>query len=94
MPRIGETKCCNPACACADASVHRTAGGKLSAKCHKCGTERWAPIGTKAHRDLLAQTVMDDGAEPADTAPAPEPAPVQKAQPARARAANPFNMGL
>lgn len=94
MPRIGETPCCNPACACTDATVHRTGGGKLQSKCHKCGTERWAPLGTKAHRDLLAQTALDEGDhELADTpAPKAEPAPVPKAKPARAN--NPFHMGL
>lgn len=76
MPRIGETPCCNPACACTDATVNQTAGGKLQSKCHKCGTERWAPLGTKAHRDLMAQTRLDDDAAPAPgPAPAPEPAP-------------------
>ena len=78
MARIGEIKCCNPACGCADVAVHLTAGGKLSARCHKCGTERWAPKGTRAHRDMANQTTMDDDAAPVGAAPkteAPEPAP-------------------
>jgi len=87
MPRIGETPCSNPACGCTDATVNRTAGGKLQSKCHKCGTERWAPVGTKAHRDLMAQTRLDDDqpAPAADQEPAPiaEPAPPTK-QPRRA----------
>ena len=93
MPRIGETPCCNPACGCTDATVNRTAGGKLQSKCHKCGTERWAPVGTKAHRDLMAQTRLDDDAEGApETEPvsaAPAPAPTQKP----ARTASAFSLG-
>lgn len=82
MPRIGEIPCCNPACGCTDVAVHRTTGGKLSARCHKCATERWAPVGTRAHRDMTAQTVMDeDGApEPAPAAKEPEPAPAAPAK--------------
>lgn len=88
MPRIGETPCCNPACACTDATVNQTGGGKLQAKCHKCGTERWAPLGTKAHRDLMAQTRLDDDADMAPKGAPPEPvaAPAPAAQP-RARSA-------
>lgn len=93
MPRIGETPCCNPACGCTDATVNRTAGGKLQSKCHKCGTERWAPVGTKAHRDLMAQTRLDDDADQApETEPvgaAPAPAPAQKP----ARTASAFSLG-
>ncbi|GKT19550.1 hypothetical protein AVHY2522_22885 [Acidovorax sp. SUPP2522] len=94
MARIGEIKCCNPACACADAAVHRTAGGKLSARCHKCGTERWAPVGTKAHRDMLAQTTLDDQAEEPEssTLPAPAPAPAAVTKPMK-RASVPFALG-
>lgn len=89
MPRIGETPCCNPACACTDATVNRTGGGKLQSKCHKCGTERWAPLGTKAHRDLMAQTRLDDDADPApEPAPKPQPAPV-----AKPRTASAFSLG-
>ncbi|WP_312129359.1 hypothetical protein [Diaphorobacter nitroreducens] len=84
MPRIGEIKCCNPACGCTDVAVHRTAGGKLSARCHKCATERWAPVGTRAHRDMTAQTVMDE-----DEAPAPEPAPKTEPAPTAAPAKKP-----
>lgn len=94
MPRIGEIKCCNPACSCTDVAVHRTAGGKLSARCHKCATERWAPVGTRAHRDMSAQTVMDEDAAPVGAAPeVPEkgatPAAAQKA----AKAASVFSLG-
>lgn len=86
MPRIGETPCCNPACTCTDATVNQTGGGKLQAKCHKCGTERWAPLGTKAHRDLMAQTRLDDDAVPAPgPAPDPEPAPAPAPPPAAKR---------
>lgn len=73
MARIGETPCCNPACACTDATVNQTAGGKLQSKCHKCGTERWAPLGTKAHRDLMAQTRLDDDSETPEQGNAPAP---------------------
>jgi hypothetical protein len=88
MPRIGETPCCNPACACTDATVNRTAGGKLQSKCHKCGTERWAPVGTKAHRDLMAQTRLDD-----EAGPAPEPEPVPTPEPTKAKRASVFELG-
>lgn len=97
MARIGETKCCNPACTCADAAVHRTAGGKLSVRCHKCGTERWAPVGTRAHRDLLEQTALDEvapaaGADaPPAAPPAANPAPAPKTKPARTASA--FSLG-
>jgi hypothetical protein len=78
MARIGEIGCCNPACGCTDVAVHRTAGGKLSARCHKCASERWAPVGTKAHRDMTAQTAMDEDheAKPEEKAP-----PVAAAKP-------------
>lgn len=92
MARIGETKCCNPACTCADVAVHRTAGGKLSARCHKCATERWAPVGTKAHRDLLAQTTMDEADAPASDPPAAAPVPAPAEKPKK-RAAQPFALG-
>lgn len=93
MPRIGETPCCNPACACTDATVNRTGGGKLQSKCHKCGTERWAPLGTKAHRDLMAQTVLDEGAAP-EPAPAPEPrGPVPPAPEPKKRVNSAFSLG-
>lgn len=96
MPRIGEIKCCNPACSCTDVAVHRTAGGKLSARCHKCATERWAPVGTRAHRDMTAQTVMDDAGEELPAGPAPKAAgegapPV--AAPKAAKAASVFSLG-
>lgn len=87
MARIGEIQCCNPACGCTDVAVHRTAGGKLSARCHKCQSERWAPVGTKAHRDMAAQTTMDEGEEqaPAPKAPEPgDPAPAKKPKTASA----------
>ncbi|GKS96766.1 hypothetical protein [Acidovorax sp. SUPP2825] len=95
MARIGEIKCCNPACACADAAVHRTAGGRLSARCHKCGTERWAPLGTKAHRDMLAQTTLDEQGSPEpDEPPAPAPAPAADPKPKPIkRAPVPFALG-
>ena len=100
MPRIGETPCCNPACTCTDATVNRTGGGKLQSKCHKCGTERWAPLGTKAHRDLMAQTRLDDDAEPEAIESLP---PVKPLSPAEAnelaagaikaaRSNDPFNL--
>lgn len=87
MARIGETKCWNPRCGCTDAAVHRTAGGKLSIQCHKCGAAPWAAQGTKAYRDLMAVTTLDEdedgtGAPPA---PAPEPAPPKPA-PAKPKA--------
>lgn len=106
MPRIGETPCCNPACGCTDATVNRTAGGKLQSKCHKCGTERWAPLGTKAHRDLMAQTRLDDEGEQYESYPSNDELP--KAPPMTpekaneigaaaskqaARASNPFSLG-
>lgn len=103
MARIGEIQCCNPACGVTGVSVDRTAGGKLSAKCHKCKLERWAPVGTKGYRDLLAQTTLDDeepaagGDAPPTAPPTPDPAPTAKAPAAPARrgsANNPFNMGL
>lgn len=91
MARIGEIGCSNPACGCADVAVHRTAGGKLSARCHKCGTERWAPVGTRAHRDMTAQTQLDEGAEPAPAPKEPEPAdPVPAKKPKTASA---FSLG-
>lgn len=107
MPRIGETPCCNPACTCTDATVNKTAGGKLQSKCHKCGTERWAPVGTKAHRDLMAQTRLDDDVErepdsaslpvslPGHEPISPENANAigQSAAKQAARANNPFNLG-
>lgn len=88
MARIGEIHCCNPACGCTDVAVHRTAGGKLSARCHKCGTERWAPVGTRAHRDMTGQTRMDESEvpapEPAPKAPEPKGAPATKPKTASA----------
>ena len=76
MARIGETACWNPRCGCTDAAVHRTAGGKLSIQCHKCGAAPWVPQGTKAFRDLMAVTKLDpDEGGPAPAAPAAEPAP-------------------
>jgi len=85
MARIGEMKCWNPACACTDAAVHQTAGGKLSTKCHKCGFEHWGIPGTKGFRDMQAATTLDDGAP----APGPAPEPVPKAKPK----ASPFSLG-
>jgi len=102
MPRIGETPCCNPACACTDATVNQTAGGKLQSKCHKCGTERWAPLGTKAHRDLMAQTRLDDDAPEPKQEPVPDHEPMtpekankigEAASKQAARANNPFSLG-
>lgn len=92
MARIGEIRCCNPACSCADVAVHRTAGGKLSARCHKCGTERWAPVGTKAHRDMTAQTTMDEEGEAPKGAAPEAPKPATPAQAAR-KPASVFNLG-
>ncbi|WP_462389408.1 hypothetical protein [Acidovorax sp. Q11] len=92
MPRIGETPCCNPACTCTDATVNQTGGGKLQAKCHKCGTERWAPLGTKAHRDLMAQTRLDDEGDQYQNDPPPLPA--EPMTPERAnRLAPPYTAG-
>lgn len=93
MPRIGEIFCFNPACCCTDVAVHRTAGGKLSARCHKCATERWAPVGTRAHRDMTAQTIMDADADPAPEPDAPEPPAPAPATKAKARPVSAFSMG-
>lgn len=60
MARIGELKCWNPRCQCADVALMQTAGGKLSAKCHKCQFEHWGPVGTKGHRDMMALAQMDE----------------------------------
>lgn len=75
MARIGETPCWNPRCGCTDAPVHRTSGGRLSIKCHKCQGEAWLPIGTKAHRDGTELTKMDEGGTPPGTPSAPAPTP-------------------
>lgn len=83
MARIGETKCWNPRCGCADAAVHRTAGGKLSIQCHKCGAAPWASLGTKAYRDLQALTVLDEPEGGAPAAPAPTPTPPPTPAPRR-----------
>ena len=87
MARIGETKCWNPRCGCTDAAVHRTAGGKLSIQCHKCGAAPWAAQGTKAYRDLMAVTTLDEDEGGGGPAPAPEPAP----KPAPAKKAGVFS---
>lgn len=86
MARIGETKCWNPRCGCTDAAVHRTAGGKLSIQCQKCGAAPWAAQGTKAFRDLMAVTKLDPEDEawhepkkPDPAEPAPTPTPAKKA---------------
>lgn len=81
MARIGETKCWNPRCGCTDAAVHRTAGGKLSIQCHKCGAAPWAAQGTKAYRDLMAVTTLDEDDDSGGPAPAPEPAPPKPTPP-------------
>jgi len=73
MARIGETKCWNPRCGCTDAPVHRTSGGRLSIKCHKCQGEAWLPIGTKAHRDGTELTKLDEGGTPPSGTPSGTP---------------------
>lgn len=75
MARIGETTCGNLQCGCTDVALNRTAGGRLSAKCHKCGCEVWAPVGSKAHRQILAAAILDDETDRSDPAPAPAPEP-------------------
>ena len=90
MARIGETKCWNPRCGCTDAAVHRTAGGKLSIQCHKCGAAPWAAQGTKAYRDLMAVTTLDDD-DDSGPAPAVSPAPEPATKPAPAKKAGVFS---
>lgn len=66
--------CTNPRCGAVGIVVSRTAGGKISAKCHKCQWENWGPTGTKAQRDMLALMKPDD-ADPDDTTPPPKQLP-------------------
>lgn len=89
MARIGETACWNPSCSCTDAAVHRSAGGKLSIQCHKCGAAPWVPQGTKAFRDLMAVTKLDPDEGGGGPAPAVPPAPTQDPAPPK-RKATPF----
>jgi hypothetical protein len=83
MARIGEMKCWNPRCSCADVAVHETSGKSLTAKCHKCSADLYGKPGTKARRDIEALYTPDADAAPAPAAPpkagkasAPAPAPV------------------
>lgn len=89
MARIGEMRCINPLCSCTDVAVNETAGGNLSATCHKCGAPTFAKKGTRWRRELEANLLRrdpdDTGAPPAggsekdtSTPPAPAPAPARK----------------
>jgi DNA-directed RNA polymerase subunit RPC12/RpoP len=82
MARIGETKCWNPSCSCADAAVDKTSNSALAIKCHKCGVQIFGKPGTKIHRDIEKATKLDaddapaaPAAKPAKAAPAPSPSP-------------------
>lgn len=78
-------RCINPSCSCTDVAVNETAGGNLSATCHKCGAPTFAKKGTKWRRDLEASHLRRDPPEgepapaPAGQPPAPVPAPARRA---------------
>lgn len=77
MARIGEMKCWNPRCSCADVAIHETSAKALSGKCHKCQAEYYGKEGTKAKRDILEIYTAD-----ADDTPAAPSKPAVKAPPA------------
>lgn len=82
--RIGEAKCLNPACGCADAAVEQTSHGTWQMKCHKCSFTTFAKAGTKWRRELEKLVTLD-----ASTDPTPAPAPVADPKPAPAPAKAP-----
>lgn len=71
MARIGEMRCLNPSCSCTDMAVSKTAGGNLSATCHKCGFPTFGKAGSKWRRDMDKLVRLDDA--PAADAPTPSP---------------------
>lgn len=79
--RIGEIKCINPACSCADVAVEETDAGTWQTKCHKCGAPTFAKQGTKWRRDMAAMVKLDEEPEPKPAPKAdPQPAPVAPAK--------------
>lgn len=86
MARIGEMKCWNPRCSCADVAIHETSAKALSGKCHKCQAEYYGKAGTKAKRDIEAVYTPDQDETPAAPAKqavqaAPAPAPKRASSP-------------
>lgn len=84
--RIGEMKCLNPRCGCADVAVEITGAGTWQSRCHKCGASTFAKAGTRYRRDLEQLVTLDADADPAP-APAARPAPDPEPKPAPTRAA-------
>lgn len=89
--RIGEMKCLNPACSCADVPVEVTSAGTWQSRCHKCAMSTFAKAGTKWKRDMEKLVTLDETEQPATppakaptAAPAPAPAP-EPIPPKRAR---------
>lgn len=78
MPIIGTYPECGARCGTKSIALHRSAGGKLTARCHRCGADLWAAPGSKAHRDMLASATLDE-----DGSPAPVPAPAIPPEPSK-----------
>lgn len=91
--RIGEIKCINPACSCADVAVEETPTGTWQTRCHKCGVSTFAKQGTKWRRDMAAMVKLDEESEPELSTilskKDPQPAPVA---PARKPASSVFDL--
>ena len=90
---IGHTDCTDPQCGAQGIPVHRTAGGKIYAACHRCEMTQQPRAGSVAHRRLLKRTELceseslDHGGEGA-----PVPIPIKRREPSkRAPAPEPAN---